>query len=341
MASARRPGTVRAGRAVAAAALALLLAGALPSLAAAEDTVAFTISDARVTESSGLARDEAAQAYWTVNDSGSAGVVYQLGPEGRTRGTLNYRAQPRDVEAVAVQGNRLYVADIGDNTGVRDSVSVYYFLNPRANGLTVTYNSFDFRYPDGPHDAETLLVDGAGRLYLVTKGVEGGIYVAPQSPSRSGVNVLRRVGDAPGLVTDGVFLPGDRQIALLTYGSVVVLDATSYAQVGSAPIPAQAQAESLAVNLAGDGLLVGSEGRNSKVYAVPVPGAAGNGSPAPGTPSAAGSPSAPATPDAGEDEPDLEDLPAGPSRQGTYLALGLAGLVALVAGVVVAAVRKP
>ena len=341
MASARRPGTVRAGRAVAPAALALLLAGALPSLAVAEDTVAFTISDARVTESSGLARDEAAQGYWTVNDSGSAGVVYQLGPEGRTRGTLNYRAQPRDVEAVAVHGNRLYVADIGDNTGVRDSVSVYYFLNPRANGLTVTYNSFDFRYPDGPHDAETLLVDGAGRLYLVTKGVEGGIYVAPQSPSRSGVNVLRRVGDAPGLVTDGVFLPGDRQIALLTYGSVVVIDATSYAQVASAPIPAQAQAESLAVNLAGDGLLVGSEGRNSKVYAVPVPGAAGNGSPAPGTPSAAGSPSASATPDAGEDEPDLEDLPAGPSRQGTYLALGLAGLVALVAGVVVAAVRKP
>ncbi len=31
------------------------------------------------------------------------------------------------------------------------------------------------------------------------------------------MNELTRVGDAPGHVTDGVFLPGGKQIALLTY----------------------------------------------------------------------------------------------------------------------------
>jgi hypothetical protein len=242
------------------------------------------------------------------------------------------------VEAVAVQGNRLYVADIGDNEALRRQVSVYFLTNPRPSGLTVTYNSFDFRYPDGAHDAETLLVDGSGRLTIVTKGARGGVYQAPAQPSRTGVNELRKVGDAPALVTDGVFLPGDRQIALLTYGSVVVLDASTYAQVSSTPIPRQPQAESLAVNLAGDGLLVGSEGRDSAVYALPLPeGSAGSPS---ATPSPTASAETTAAAQTGQD--DSADAAApDPRGRGTYLALGLAALVALVAGVVVAAVRRP
>ena len=282
------------GRTVGALLLACVLAGAFPAGAAAEDTVAFTIRDKRITESSGLARDVPGGIYWTVDDSGADGVAYGLGPDGKVRGTLRYRAAPTDVEAVALHDNRLYVADIGDNAGSRPMISVYYFLNPRATGLTVTYNAYDFRYADGPHDAETLLVDDAGRLYVVTKGTTGGgIYAAPTNPSRTATNVLRRVGDAPALVTDGVFLPDGQGLALLTYGSIEILDPTSYAPVASAPIPAQRQAESLTLDLAGDALLVGSEGRASKVYSVAIPGAA--------TPSATPT----ATPsDSGADESD-------------------------------------
>ena len=150
-----------------------LLAG-FPITAAAADEVAFTINDARITESSGLARDQQAGAYWTVNDSGDRGVAYGISPTGKVLGTLNYRAQPEDVEAVAVFEDRLYIADIGDNNEDRDFVTVYYFDNPRASGLTVSYRAWDFAYPDGPHDAETLLVNDKGRLYIVTKGAEGG-----------------------------------------------------------------------------------------------------------------------------------------------------------------------
>lgn len=321
-----------ARRGVLAGLLGLLLAGGLPAAAGAEDTVAFSIEDRRITESSGLARDEANALYWTVNDSGDEGTVYGLEDDGSLRGTLNFRAQPTDVEAVAVDGDRLYVADIGDNDGSRAMVSVYFLTNPRANGLTVTYNSYDFRYEDEAQDAETLLVDPDGRLLVVTKGAQGGIYEAPVSPSRSGTNVLTRVGDAPALVTDGVFLP-DGRIALLTPASVEVLDGESYAPVSTTPIPEQPQAESLAVNLAGDGLLVGSEGRNSKVFALPLPGDA--------TPSA--DPDA-SPADSGEDpdaDPADEDTTPVAGRRGTMLALGLAAVVAVVAGLVVAVVRKP
>ncbi len=92
----------------------------VPTVAGAEDTVAFTIEDARITESSGLAVDPAGNLYWTVNDSGDRGVAYGIGLDGSVQGTLNFRAEPEDVEAAAVHEDQLYVADIGDNSVQRD-----------------------------------------------------------------------------------------------------------------------------------------------------------------------------------------------------------------------------
>ena len=302
----------------------------VPTVAAAEDTIAFTVDDARVTESSGLAVDPAGNIYWTVNDSGDRGVAYGIGLDGTVQGTLNFRAQPDDVEAVAVYEDRLYIADIGDNSGERDFIRVYFFTNPRANGLTVTYHAYDFSYPDGQHNAETLLVDESGRLFIVTKGRKAAIYEAPAKPERDGVNELEKVGSAPSNVTDGTFLPGGDRIALLTYNSVEVIDATSYDVIESLPIPDQPQAESLTLSLDQKSLLVGSEGKKSKVYAIPVPSEA-TPTPTPGDS---------ADPGAETDVPE-EQASSWQSQRGTLLAIGLAGFVALVAGTVVALVRSP
>jgi hypothetical protein len=308
--------------------LAAVFLAIVPTVAGAEDTVAFTIKDARITESSGLAGDPYGNLYWTVNDSGDRGVAYGVGLDGEVQGTLNFRAQPQDLEAVAVHEDRLYVADIGDNNRERDSIRVYFFKNPRANGLTVTYYAYDFRYPDGSHNAETLLVDDSGRLFIVTKGRKASIYEAPLRPRREGINELERVGPAPSNVTDGTFLSGGDRIALLTYNSVEIIDATSYDVVASAPIPDQPQAESLTLSLDGQSLLVGSEGKKSTVYSVPVP------SEATPTPTPSGDPGS---------ETDVPEEAASTlqSQQGTLLAIGVAAFVALVAGTVVAFVRTP
>jgi hypothetical protein len=317
---------------------ALVLLGALglavgfPVAAAGDDTVAFRITDSRITESSGLARDPGAAAYWTVNDSGDEGIAYGVSQRGKITGTLEYRADPIDVEAVAMHDGRLYVADIGDNGADRDLITVYYFDNAQASDQTVAYRSWEFRYPDGAHDAETLLVNEEGRLFIVTKGVPGAVYAAPDSPRRTAVNELERVGEAPAAVTDGTFLPGGDRIALLTPGQIQVLDASSYQKVGEVAVPDQDQPESLTVSLTGRSLLVGSEGKNSPVYAVPVP-------------SASSTPSPTASPSEGGDEPDAEedveaDATSGQGRARTMLALGLAGLVAVVAGSVVALVKR-
>jgi hypothetical protein len=307
--------------------LAAVLCAIIPGVAAAEDTVAFTIKDARITESSGLAVDPAGNIYWTVNDSGDRGVAYGIGLDGKVQGSLNFRAQPVDVEAVAVHDDRLYVGDIGDNNSRRSFVRVFFFDNPRANGLTVSYHAYDFRYPDGPHNAETLLVNNSGRLFIVTKERDGAIYAAPRKPDRQGVNKLKKVGSAPSDVTDGTFLPGGDKIALLTYSSISVIDASTYEVLASSPIPQQRQAESLTLSLDEQLLLVGSEGKKSKVNSVPVPSAA---TPTP-TPSE--------EPQSETDVPD-DRSDAIQNQKGTLLAIGLAGFVALVAGTVVAFARK-
>lgn len=313
-----------------------------PGVAAA-DQVAFTIDDERITESSGLVLNAERTGYWTVNDSGDSGVVYALDRRGRVTGELRYRAEPRDVEAVAMAGNRLYVADIGDNQRNRDYVTVYFFDDPRATNETVTYRAYDFAYPDGPHDAETLLVDNAGRLYLVTKGGRGAIYAAPGVPSRQAVNRLVKVGDAPAYVTDGVFLPEDDRIALRTYVSVLMLDAISYRVVARAAAPPQPQGESIALTRDRRGLLLGTEGRPSTTYQIVIPTELAKVPKAASTPPSTAPSLAPAStsPGSGEQGPAEEPSATQAGRRGTLLALGLAAVVALVAGAVVVVVRRP
>lgn len=331
-----RHGLLRAG----AVTVAIGMLSVSPMLASAKDEQAFEIRDSRVTESSGLARDTGAKLYWTVNDSGDQGTVFGLTPSGDVRGIIGFRARPTDVEAVAMSGRRLYVADIGDNLRRRAGVTVYWFDNPRADNRTVPYRAYDFSYPDGPHDAETLLVDGQGRLYVVTKEAKGGIYAAPRSPSRQRVNKLTRVADAPAFVTDGVFLPGGDRIALRTYVSVVMLDGSTYRTVAQAATPFQKQGESVAVSLDGKSLLVGSEGKRSPVLQVAIPQGTGDAPTGASKPPASASPSA--TPSAAaEPEPEEpEDSEPTAQRTGTILALSLAGLVALIAGIVVVGARS-
>ena len=70
----------------------------------------------------------------------------------------------------------LHIADIGDNDASRDRVTIYRLPEPEgASGSAAATDSFHATYPDGPHDAEALLIDGNGRLYIVTKGETGPI----------------------------------------------------------------------------------------------------------------------------------------------------------------------
>ena len=112
---------------------------------------------------------------------------------------------------------------------------------------------YDLVYPDGAHDAETLLADPAtGRLYVATKWVLGGtLYAAPETPRPRRPNRLEPVGDVLPIATDGAFFPDGQHLVIRNYSVAAVYAFPSLEKVGTFPLPAQAQGEGIAVDGAG------------------------------------------------------------------------------------------
>lgn len=266
--------------ALAAAAAASVPAGPATVRAAAA-TVQFTIADDRITESSGLATSRRFKGViYTHNDSEDDARVFALGSDGHTRAVLTLDgAQARDWEAIATgsddQGRpALYIGDIGDNLGgAWPEIWVYRILEPQElTDRTVAYQRFRFRYADGPRDAEAMLVDpGTNRIYIVSKQAGGGaFYAAPLQLSTTKVNVLKKVADAPAMITDGAFSPDGSRIVLRDYVFAYV-SVRPNDELARLTLPVQSQGESITYTRDGRYLLSGSEGVHSKVWKVPLP----------------------------------------------------------------------
>ncbi|MEU9134152.1 WD40 repeat domain-containing protein [Kitasatospora sp. NPDC048540] len=333
---------VRAGAAAVAAAVLGVGAAAGPAGAAGLPREAFTISDPRITESSGLAASRAHPGvYWTHNDSDDGPYVYAVDSQGRTVATVILRGiKPRDVEAISLgPDGRLYLGDIGDNRdGTWPEVWIYRFDEPKElRDQTVDAVRYRVRYEDGPRDAEALMVHPVtGRAYIASKRQSGGrLYQGPETLSDSGVNLFHPIADVPW-TTDGAFSPDGTRLVLRGYFS-----ATAYrwqdghpVEDGSVNVPFQRQGESVTYSADGTALLFGSEGKDSTVWretldAKPAP-TAGAGS---GAPTGAASPGATATGSGA----------GGGSGSGGGVGGGAGGsavLAVLVVGAVVLAVRR-
>jgi hypothetical protein len=180
---------------------------------------------AELPEASGLA--SARGRLWSHNDSG-APVIHAVDTSGKPVGRVTLSgARVIDWEAIATgpcpSGSCLYVGDIGDNNSKRETITVYRIAEPEKTAGNVTAEAFHATYPDGSHDAETLLVAPDGTLMIVTKGETGPIalYKFPKNLSASSTMRLERIGKS---ISDK---PGDRQRitdgAISTDGKLVVL----------------------------------------------------------------------------------------------------------------------
>lgn len=241
--------------------------------------ILLTVQDPRITESSGLvasARHEG--VLYTHNDSDDGPRVYAIGPDGQTRATLTLQGvSARDWEAMAPGRDEdgrpvLYLGDIGDNRGTWETVSVYRAAEPRRlRDTSLPATRYRLRYEDGPRDAEALLVHPrTGRLYVVSKEFDAGLYAAPEELHTERVNVLRRVAEAPPIVTDGAYAPDGSSFALRGYGFAYLFREPG-ARSETVDLPIQPQGESLAFTRDGSALLAGSEGTESNVWEVPLP----------------------------------------------------------------------
>ncbi len=136
---------------------------------------------AELHESSGLSASQTYPGvFWTHNDSGDEPQLYAIDDSASLLATVRVTgATARDWEALALgpcpaasERSCLYVADMGDNGSVRESVAIHVVEEPdpfAGDGTVALVGTVPFVYPDGPHDAEGLAITSTGDLIVVTK----------------------------------------------------------------------------------------------------------------------------------------------------------------------------
>ncbi|MDD7964187.1 hypothetical protein [Actinomycetospora lemnae] len=244
----------------------------VPTVAWADPQVRCTLSDRRLAEASGLVAGPSG-GYEVVNDSGNPSTVSVLDDDCAVVGETEVSAQGRDVEDLARgDDGTLWLADVGDNGRRRATVAM---LRVGPDGTTVTR----LTYPDGAHDAESLLLPADDRPVIVTKDLGGrsGVYVAAEPAGGGGTGRLQRAGEVvvpgeaittlgSGSYTGGAISADGRVVALRTYadawlypapGGTATAEDVVAALRGTpvrVPLPGEVQGEAIA--FAPDGTLL-------------------------------------------------------------------------------------
>lgn len=242
---------------------------------------------------------------WLHNDAGDSPRLFAVGLAGNLLAEVAVPgAKAEDWEDVAVGPGPLaskpylYIADTGDNAASRDQVTVYRapepLIDPGLGGVQTSLEqveSFAFRYPDGPRDAEALMVDPlSGDLFVVSKESDGKSKLyrakAPLQPGSAvefakvgklefgkGLLVGDELATAADIAADGLHfairtrdhafewprLPGE-SVAQALFAAPCVL-----------PLKSEDQGEALAYAADGSGFYTVSEGKGSKILFYSTP----------------------------------------------------------------------
>jgi hypothetical protein len=191
---------------------------------------------------------------WSHNDSGDGPNLYAIDISGKLLARFSLaNAMARDWEDISSgpcpaggetkepprPSGCLYIADIGDNNEVRREVAIYIVAEPKLTGSLesppVTARSFNFRYAEGPIDAEAIAVRPTGDITIVSKGRNGKIdffIISADTVRRalaSGETIMARYYGNTGILPDArigrlataaAVSPDGKTLAVRTYYDV-------------------------------------------------------------------------------------------------------------------------
>ncbi|MCE2945271.1 MAG: hypothetical protein ACK5VV_12115 [Lysobacteraceae bacterium] len=260
-------------------------------------TITGLMTEARLSETSGLAAASVRPGtWWTINDGGNTPELHLVDDKGHriasfpVAGVAN--TDWEDLSAFTLGGRRyLLIADTGDNGGIRTELSLHVVAEPRevVDGarLPVAW-SIRFRWPDGPRDCEAVAVDAArGDVLLVSKKrVPAELLRLPLRPAEGSPQVAERIGLLGGIdqptaddlarnpvygryrsqVTAADLSPDGRTLAVLNYRALYLYTrerdatwATALRQPERLDFTWMPQAEAIAFSLDGHELRVAGE----------------------------------------------------------------------------------
>lgn len=168
------------------------------------------LEDTRILEASGLARSQqpASDVLWIINDNGAKELVHAINPSGQRLGEFDLKkSKNRDWEDLAsfsLDDKRwLMIADIGDNEARRDYRSLYFVEEPTVAkkaeaGVAWQVN---YRYPDGPTDAEAAAVDTDNQRVLIVskRTMPPRLYAVPLRPDDEKTVIAEALGPLTSL----------------------------------------------------------------------------------------------------------------------------------------------
>jgi hypothetical protein len=257
------------------------------------------LKDPEIDEASGIvASSSSADVFYVHNDSGDSARFFAVDRQGATRATFRVPGvlafDWEDIARGPCGGGAkscLFLGDIGDNLKLRGTVTVVRVPEPDPT-LTGEQQSpgerMDLAYPDGPHNAEALLVHPrTGTLTIVTKQGSGpapvfelaGSFVAGGRATLEKRGAAQVPADA-GAVTAGDVHPAGHGVLLRTPSRVLyypMADGQSVAEAlsGTAcdlPAVADGNGEAIGVRFGGEGYVMAGEGTRATMHAVSCPG---------------------------------------------------------------------
>ncbi|MVN22138.1 hypothetical protein [Mucilaginibacter arboris] len=263
-----------------------------------------TLKDPALKEISGIAASHINKNILYVhNDSGDTSRFFAITPTGQLKETFYFKADEAnknvvDCEDIAVSvgpekgKSYVYLGDIGDNGAQRQSITIYRFNEPVVTGTppvsSIKTNAIHLKYPDGAHDAETLMVDPVDRLfYIITKREDSvGVYTAPLNAPLDETTVLQKKAKLyfPGLplfrwITAGDISADGSKILVRSYQKVFYwkrqpgepIWKTLERKPAQLPYKAEKQGEAIGFTLNGKGYYTTSEGKNAPIYYYQTP----------------------------------------------------------------------
>lgn len=244
------------------------------------DTIETPINQPLLSEASGLVVSRnRPELLWSHNDSGHPNRLFLLNEAGQEFGYFSVTgAGSRDYEDICIgpgpiEGvNYIYLGDMGDNHAQYAYIVIYRFPEPDLSNVQPggTYaieenlvERFEFTYPNGPRDAEALMIDPLTQdLFIVTKrDFRSLIYKTPQplvAGSRSELTLLAQL-PFNGIVAGDIQADGSR-ILLKDFSKLYawerlpeesIIDAMKR-QPQHLPYDLEPQGESIAIHPNGD-----------------------------------------------------------------------------------------
>lgn len=195
-----------------------------------------------ITESSGIAVSKCQpNVFWTHNDSGDGPFIFAIGSKGESLGTWKVQgATNLDWEDIAEFKDTsgkcfIYIGEIGNNGGKRAEQAVYRVAEPVVSAdaarsdtksplETDAADAIKFTYPEGPQNAETLMVQPlTGDIYVLTKRHDAPSSVYKIKPEFGSTVVAEKIAEVKvpavpnGLLTGGDIAPDGKHAAICDY----------------------------------------------------------------------------------------------------------------------------